>query len=838
VAPLASIPLLAGCACGLAIEHPPSLTTVVLAVAIVCTASSVVAKKPCPVVVAIAAGFFGGGVRLAAVAWDQAWRTPLRSQFEQLAREARQEAQQHGIRLPLDDEVGATVVGVLVSDAAPGANGVSMAVEVTEGLEGREGPEERRESRRGKRGEARPEGRVLLTVAGSIASERIGEWRSGRRVRLPAVLRRPARYLDPGVPDAERTLARRGVTLVGTVKSGALVDVVARGSRISEALAAARAFSRRAIEASVSRWSRQSGAIVAAIVIGDRSTLDDRIETRLQEAGTYHVIAISGGNIAILAGLLLVGFRFAGRSGRGAAAAAIVVLAIYDAFVGGGASVDRATLMAILYFTARLFDHRTPPLNALAVAGALLALVDPLSVVDPGFLLTFGATLAILLIVPWWDGSRLPAAARLPASMLCASLAAELMLLPIGVVLFSRVTIAGLALNFVAIPLMAVAQVAGMVVVPLALIPGPMAQTVGWIAHAGAAGLIASADLVRFAPMVTWRVAPSPPLVIAIYYASFLTALTVRAQLRRAGSRAPGKWRHVNRFCVVTAAVAGLWIVTDPRTLFAASGDGHLHATFLDVGQGDAAFIVFPGGSTLLVDAGGLGFSSSFDIGERVVAPVVRALGFRRIDRVAVTHGDPDHLGGALAIVREFRPREVWEGIPVPRSAALTALREETRTVGGRWANVHAGDRIAIDGVEVVALHPEREEWERQKVRNDDSLVLELRWRDVSMILSGDVGRTPEQRIAPLIAPARIRLVKVPHHGSLTSSSAPFVAALKPTIAIVSVGRSNHYGHPVPEVLERYSSSGAETYRTDRDGAVMFDTDGYSFHVTGHSSRH
>src|SRR6185295_6698681 len=111
----ASIPLLAGCACGLAIEHPPSLTTVVLAVAIVCTAWSVVAKKPCPVVVAIAAGFFGGGVRLAAVAWDQAWRTPLRSQFEQLAREARQEAQQHGIRLPLDDEVGATVIGVLVS---------------------------------------------------------------------------------------------------------------------------------------------------------------------------------------------------------------------------------------------------------------------------------------------------------------------------------------------------------------------------------------------------------------------------------------------------------------------------------------------------------------------------------------------------------------------------------------------------------------------------------------------------------------------------------------------------------------------------------------------------
>ncbi len=370
-----------------------------------------------------------------------------------------------------------------------------------------------------------------------------------------------------------------------------------------------------------------------------------------------------------------------------------------------------------------------------------------------------------------------------------------------------------------------------MAVVPLALASTAMAAAVGWVAHAGAAGLIASADLVRFAPIVTWRVAPPLALVVAIYYSSFLAAWVVRGQLQRAGSAAPRNLRRVNTFCVGTAAAAGLWIVADPRTLLTAAGDGHLHATFIDVGQGDAAFIVFPGGSTLLVDAGGLGFASSFDIGERVVAPDIRTIGFRRLDRVAVTHGDPDHVGGALSIVREFRPREVWEGIPVPRSAALTALRQETKALGGRWANVHAGDRIAIDGVEVAAWHPEREEWERQKVRNDDSLVLELRWREVSIVLTGDGGRIPEQRVAPRLAPARIRLVKVPHHGSLTSSSAPFVAALKPTIAVVSVGRSNHYGHPVPEVLERYSSAGAELYRTDRDGAVMFDTDGYSYSV-------
>jgi competence protein ComEC len=279
------------------------------------------------------------------------------------------------------------------------------------------------------------------------------------------------------------------------------------------------------------------------------------------------------------------------------------------------------------------------------------------------------------------------------------------------------------------------------------------------------------------------------------------------------------------------AVGAALWILIDPHSLFASRGDGHLHVTFIDVGQGDAAFIVFPLGSTLLVDAGGLGFSSSFDVGERVVAPVIRAIGFRRVGRVALTHGDPDHIGGALSIIREFRPREIWEGIPVPRLDALAALRTEAKDIGARWSNVHAGDCVTVDGVLVSALHPEREDWERQKVRNDDSLVLELRWQDVSVLLTGDAGRIPEQRILSALAPARLRVVKVPHHGSLTSSSPGFVERTKPSIAVVSVGRNNHFGHPVPEVLARYTSAGAQVYRTDRDGAVSIETDGWSMSV-------
>jgi competence protein ComEC len=278
-------------------------------------------------------------------------------------------------------------------------------------------------------------------------------------------------------------------------------------------------------------------------------------------------------------------------------------------------------------------------------------------------------------------------------------------------------------------------------------------------------------------------------------------------------------------------------MLVNPWALVAARGDGRLHVSFLDVGQGDSAFVVFPRGSTLLVDAGGLSSSAAFDIGDRVVAPVVRDAGFSRIDYLALTHGDPDHIGGAASIVREFRPREVWEGIPVPRFEPLTALRLAAQAGGARWANVYRGDHVTIDGVELFARHPAPADWERQRVRNDDSLVLELRWRDVSVMLTGDVGKDVEREIAAAVPPARLRVIKIPHHGSLTSSTPAFLKSLRPAVAVASAGRANHFGHPAAEVLDRYRSVGAEIFRTDQDGAVMLETDGASIDVRTFTGR-
>jgi competence protein ComEC len=347
-----------------------------------------------------------------------------------------------------------------------------------------------------------------------------------------------------------------------------------------------------------------------------------------------------------------------------------------------------------------------------------------------------------------------------------------------------------------------------------------------------------SADLVRFVPALSYRIAPPPWLAVAVYYAALGGWWVLwRRRLEMTGSTEAAAARIVRRSAAIVAPMAALWILSDPRTLVAARGDGRLHATFVDVGQGDAIFVVFPHGSTMLVDAGGLTAGGGFDVGDRVVAPVIRDAAFTRLDIVALSHGDPDHIGGAASILEEFRPREVWEGIPVPRSEALQALRDAEQSNGGRWLNVYDGHQRTVDGVELFVRHPAPADWERQKVRNDDSLVIELRWRDVSILLTGDIGKVPERALTATVPPAALRVLKIPHHGSLTSSAPDFVNAMHPTLAIVSAGRNNHFGHPVPEVLDRYRAVGAEIFRTDRDGAVTVDTDGVSATVRTFTGR-
>jgi competence protein ComEC len=224
------------------------------------------------------------------------------------------------------------------------------------------------------------------------------------------------------------------------------------------------------------------------------------------------------------------------------------------------------------------------------------------------------------------------------------------------------------------------------------------------------------------------------------------------------------------------------------------AGDGRLHVSFLDVGRATPRSSVCRAAPRCWwIRAGSP--ASTFDIGDRVVAPVLRNAGVRRLDYLVLTHGDPDHIGGANAIVEEFRPRHVWEGIPVPRFEPLSVLKAAALDRRLIWTNVLSGDRLRLDEVDVSVLHPPPADWERQRVRNDDSIVLELRWRDVSFVFTGDVGSAVERTLRHRVAPAPLRVLKVPHRGSLTSRTPEFVRALGPHVAVFS-GDAQTRGHP------------------------------------------
>jgi competence protein ComEC len=259
-----------------------------------------------------------------------------------------------------------------------------------------------------------------------------------------------------------------------------------------------------------------------------------------------------------------------------------------------------------------------------------------------------------------------------------------------------------------------------------------------------------------------------------------------------------------------------------PATPQSASG---LRLTMMDVGQGES-LLIESGGWRGLIDAGGRPFGDGADVGRRVVVPALWARGVTSLDALLITHPDPDHVGGAGAVVDSLPVRELWWGVRVPghepSEELLSRVAAGRMGVSERWA----GERLRPGNARVRVLHPPPPDWERRRVRNDDSVVLEIVQGDVAMLLLGDVSAEVERAIVPHLAPARIRILKAGHHGSRTSTSQALVEAWRPDIALISCGRGNSFGHPAPAVLARLRASGASVFRTDMDGQITVRSDG------------
>lgn len=678
-------------------------------------------------------------------------------------------------------------------------------------------------------------GRVRVTLRPSAWDDDPAPFptvRQGDHVRIHGRLRSPPPPRNPADFDYGAYLARRGIHATLRSSDGSHVAVVERGHVAYRALSRARSYVRHRIDADLP--STEARAVLQALLLGDRSRVSDDHRQAFAQTGLMHLLAVSGLHV-LLVGMLLYGLlrpillRF--RWKRSAveltrAGLTIAVLVFYMLLTGGRPSVVRAVVMAALLIGGLVLQRSTHTLNTLGVAAVVLLALRPPALFDAGFQLSLSAVAGIVVLNP-----RLADAADLvlpdpedrhpmvswTASMITVSTAATLGTAPPLLYHFGFVAVGGLVLNVVAIPLTAVALTAGL----LAMLSGAVVPLAG-IAFGTAADATIRLLVVTATTGAAWLGAgvhaPDPP---AWTLAALVAALAMIAQWPRPRTR----WR----LCAAMLLLLSAGTLAD---LTRGKAEPVLEILFLDVGQGDAAVLTTPDGRTLLVDTGPR--SPAYDAGERIVVPHLAYAGIDRVDVAVVTHPDSDHLGGLPSVLRHVPVGLVLHSGQQSDSELFRESRRVMDSLGVAHRAVTEGDVIDLgDHVLVEVLGPPAQT-DRTGLdgENDASVVLRVTYGQTRILLTGDVERGGERWLAERYGPTLASdLVKVAHHGSLTSSTPAFLSAvtadsLRPAVAVVSAGRYNRFGHPAPEVLSRWASRRSLVLRTDQLGAIRFETDG------------
>ena len=725
--------------------------------------------------------------------------------------------------------------------------------------------------------------------------------RAGDRVEALVKARPPRNFLDPGAFDLRGYLAGQKIDLTASLRSGELLQLIGHPKpTLSQRLARLRGNMLARLD-SLFPGQPQRAAVLRAMLLGDKSFVDSDVVTAFQKTSAYHVLVVAGLHVGALVVFLFWLCRRLRFPMGLTSLVTLVALAAYVGIVQDRPPILRAALMAALYLCARPLFRKIELLNTVALAALVLLIWKPSSLADSSFQLSFVAAGVIAaLALPWmertsapyraglrhlgdvtrdpayppkiaqfriemraavlWLGSRIPQRLAPHTSFLVASpirtglrlwdivllsVAIQIGMLPLLAQDFHRVSLIGPVSNIPAVLLTGLIvpfgflallstfvwmRFATLLAKALGFCTGLLLATIGWFSRL---------------PRVSYRI-PGPPLWLVLLF--FLTLIILAASARAAAPRknritrrqlpapiAPAEWVSA----IILAALA-LLVASYP---FASKlNRGKLEVDVLDVGQGDSIFAAFPDGRTMLIDGGGLagsewvgGQRSGNDVGEEVVSPYLWSRGLKKLDVVALTHADHDHLDGLYAVLDNFRVGELWVGEDDARPA-FKRLLAEAKSRGVTVVHQTQGSESNWHGALVDVLWPPSSGFSEKKA-NDNSLVLRLSDGHVHFLFTGDIEQHAEEKLVEESAPLAADFLKVPHHGSKTSSTAAFLAAVAPHTAVVSVGQANPFGHPSETVVNRYQSDRINLLRTDRDGAITAITDGQTVSVGDYAGR-
>jgi competence protein ComEC len=693
----------------------------------------------------------------------------------------------------------------------------------------------------------------------------------GQRLCFVTKLRAVQNFQNPGAFDHREYLMQQGIAATAAAKAEQVLPLPGFGGSRWELR---RSRARRSILRHIRvLWKQEEAPLFDALLIGERAFIDPATYADWQRTGLYHLLVVSGLKVGILAFFVLWLIRLL-RGGELAATASALLVAVLYAYVAEmAAPAMRATLMLAIYLLTRMLYRDRSVLNALGAAALILLVARPQALFEASFQLTFFCMLALGgLPLPllqrtsepyrgalrnFWNtgydfalpprlvqfrldlrllatrlGALLPlpqeAGRRVAGWGLCLPIRALLFLHDAGLLslttqlamilpmarYFHRAAWAGVLANMIAVPMTGVLLPAAAVALALSYVWLPGARAIAPIASRALAVITWSAHGLAGLHFGSLRLpTPSPTRIVAVLAAFILALVLIR---RRAWLAAGG---------VAALVAASVWMTSSPA--LPQTTAGVLEVAAIDVGQAESTLVITPQGRTILVDAGGpIGSGKSeLDFGEEVVSPYLWERGFDHLDAVLLTHGHSDHYGGMHAVIANFHPRELWLGLN-PATKPIQDLKSDIARIGGRVVQHLAGDQFAFGGAEFVVLAPPRDWQVGDRAKNNDSVVLLVRFGATSAMLTGDIEKQVERQIAT--QPWHVDVLKVPHNGSKTSTTAQFLAATQPRFAYLFAGVHNRFNLPNLAVLERLAQAHVATYRTDTMGSISFLLDGKS----------